>query len=398
MQSPAAPTEMIDTTLRSTELALRLAGALSMAMAGFIILNTLRLNFSERRRAVAVVRVLGATQKQMMGLELLEGVVIGAVGAVAGIPLGFLLGLGLEHAMATMLGIDVPASAAPYPVLAAVIVLGPAVAALAALVPALQSRRVSPVEAMGEMELRQAEHFPRWAVLLGVACWGTAVTLVWLVVSERIAPEAAIPAGLLMLVAFISVIPAVVRPVVRAFAGLLSPWLQTEGRLASDQLHSRATRTGLTVGVLVVALSASLGLGTAITNNVNDVRGWYRRSLAGDVFLTNPTAADETAAADRGHDIGAEVAQTAGVQRVVEIRLLSGKINGASAICMVRDFAPDVELPWVLSRLPTTTYAPNLLPARPPLAVSLHGSWTWQRATRYGWKCKDASFRCAWRR
>ncbi len=139
------------------------------------------------------------------------------------------------------------------------------------------------------------------------------------------------------------------RPLVRTLGGLLSPWLQTEGRLASDQLLARVTRTGLTVGVLVVALSAGLGLGTAITNNVNDVRGWYRRSLAGDVFLTNPAATEESAAGQPGRDIGAEVTRTPGVERVVEIRLLSGKINGSSTMCVVRDFAPQVELPWVLA-------------------------------------------------
>ncbi len=349
VQAPSTPTEMIDSTLRSTELALRLAGALSMAMAAFIILNTLRLNFSERRRDFAVVRVLGATRRQLVELHLFEGLTLGAIGSAVGVPLGFLVGRGLEQALSSLLGIEAMTPETPYRLLLIALALGPAVAALAALIPALQARGISPNEAMGEMELRRGEHFPLWAAGLGLLAWCLAVSLVLLVVQEELPPEAAIPAGLLMLVAFIAVIPAVVRPVIRTTTWLLSPWLRTEGHLASEQLLARSTRTGLTVGVLVVALSSGLGLGTAIVNNVNDVRSWYRRSLSGDVFLINPAALDESTADARDRDLGDQVAEHPGVRRVVEVRLLSAKAEGLAGMCIVRDFAPDVELPWALS-------------------------------------------------
>ena len=348
-QMPPAPLEMIDTTLRSTELALRLAGALSMAMAAFIILNTLRLNFSERRRDLAVVRVLGATRGQLLTLHLVEGLALGVVGTAVGTPLGWWLGQVLEAAMGALLDVDIPSAQISVSALAMALVLGPLVALVAALVPALQSRGVPPVEALGDGELRRAEHFPLWATLAGVASWCLAVTLVALVASERLEPGWAIPAGLLMLVAFIAVIPAVGRPLLGVLRWLLAPLLKTEGRLASEQLMARSTRTGLTVGVLVVALSAGLGLGTAIVNNVDDVRGWYRRSLSGDVFLTDPAASDETAASQESPDIKAQVLARPDVASVVEIRLLTGRVGGMPAICVVRDFVPEVDLPWELS-------------------------------------------------
>lgn len=349
VQVPLAPLEMIDTTLESTELALRLAGAMSMAMAAFIILNTLRLNFSERRRHMAVLRVLGATRRQVFGMHLVEGFGIGLAGSVLGAPLGLWLGRTLRDTMGRLLEVEIPTPDMPYPVLAIALALGPAVAAVSALIPAIQSRNVSPIEAMGEIDLRRAEHFPLWAVAVGMAAWCLSVILVVLVVAGRLAPQAAIPAGLLMLVAFIAVIPAVVGPVVRSAAWLLSPWIKIEGRLASEQLLSRSTRTGLTVGVLVVALSAGLGLGTAIVNNVNDVRGWYRRSLSGDVFLSDPAAADHTAAVQGRRDIRAEVERRDDVARVIEMRLLPAHAGGMPAMCIVRDFPAEVELPWTLS-------------------------------------------------
>ncbi|MEX0937838.1 MAG: FtsX-like permease family protein [Pirellulales bacterium] len=349
VQKPADPLETIDTTLQSTELALRLAGALSMAMAAFIILNTVRLNFSERRHDLAVLRVLGATRRQVLGLHLVEGAGLGFAGAALGAPVGWWLGRALAGAMGALLEVDIPAGQISTSEFAGAMALGPAVALLAALVPAIQSRNVPPVEALGDLELRRSEHFPLWATAAGVAAWCLSVLLVALVAVERLAPQWAIPAGLLMLVAFIAVIPAAGRPVLRAIRWLLSPLLKTEGRLASEQLLARSTRTGLTVGVLVVALSAGLGLGTAIVNNVNDVRDWHRRSLSGDVFLTDPAARDDTAASQDRRDITAEVAALPDVRHVVEMRLLSGRANGMPAICVVRDFPPELALPWELS-------------------------------------------------
>jgi putative ABC transport system permease protein len=347
VQTPTSPTETIDSTLRSTELALRLAGALSMAMAAFIILNTLRLNFSERRRDMAVIRVLGATEKQVLRLHLLEGVGLGALGAVLGLPLGLWLGRALRETMSQILGVEIAAPEMPWGVLAVALALGPMVAALAALVPALQARRVSPVEALGDLELRAGERFPAWATAAGVAAWCLSVALVVLVMQERLVPEAAIPAGLLMLVAFIAILPAVVVPIVRAAVWLLAPWLKTEGELAGEQLLVRSTRTGLTAGVLVVALSAGLGLGTAIVNNVEDMRNWWRRTLSGDIFITDPVAEDETAAS-QDRDLRSKITSQPEVAHVVEIRLVPVRADGLPALCMVREFVPEIPLPWTL--------------------------------------------------
>jgi len=82
----------------------------------------------------------------------------------------------------------------------------------------------------------------------------------------------AIPSSLMMLVAFIFLIPALLPPFTRTIAWLLRGSLATMGLLASRQAEQRTTRLGLTIGVLVVALCNGIGLGHAILNNVDDVR------------------------------------------------------------------------------------------------------------------------------
>ncbi|HEY1598737.1 MAG TPA: FtsX-like permease family protein [Pirellulales bacterium] len=348
VQVPVGKMEQVDSTLKSTELALRFAGTLSLAMAVFIILNTLRMNFSERRRDVAVLRVLGATTRQIVGCHLTEGLSMGLVGSALGIPLGLLLGRGLSLGMQKLVDAHLPPPTAPWSAIAIALALGPLVAAVAALVPAWQSRKVSAREALGDVELRRAERFPLWAVCASTLAICAAIILMLLVVFERLPAQAAIPAGLLMLVAFIALIPVVLVPVVSGAAWLLAPWMRMEGELAAEQLRQRSTRTGLTVGVLVVAISNGLGLGTAIVNNVDDIREWYRRSLAGDVFLIDPTANDRAEASQERTAISAALAAQPNVSHVIEVRILPTRAAGMPGICIVRDFLPDVALPWAV--------------------------------------------------
>lgn len=242
VQTPVGRLELADSLLRSTELALNFAGLLSMAMAGFLVLNTLRMNFSERRAAMAVVRLLGGTWRQVFGLQMLEGAMLGLIGTLLGIPLGLLLGQGLTQGMQRLLGGEVAAAApSPWPWIIAMLA-GPLVALQAALIPAFQSRKVSPLEALGESELRGSDHIPRWSIVVGLVAWSAAVFMISQVVVERLSPNFALPAGLLMLVAFIMVIPALISPSVRAAGLLVSPSTRVEAFLASEQVLRRRTR------------------------------------------------------------------------------------------------------------------------------------------------------------
>ena len=72
----------------NAEQGLRFAGALTMTLAVFIILNTFMMNVSERKRQLAILRTIGATRGQIERMMLCEALLMGVVGTIAGIPLG----------------------------------------------------------------------------------------------------------------------------------------------------------------------------------------------------------------------------------------------------------------------------------------------------------------------
>ena len=63
-------------------------GALALFMGAFIIFNTFRTVVAERRRDIGMLRAIGANRNTVLGVILMEGLIQGTFGALAGITLG----------------------------------------------------------------------------------------------------------------------------------------------------------------------------------------------------------------------------------------------------------------------------------------------------------------------
>ena len=334
-----------DAILRSTELALEFASALALAMATFIILNTLRMNFSERRWQFSVMRAIGATSSQIERFMLVEGVWLGLLGSALGLPGGLLLAWVLTRAMETLMNVTMPRVWPDASVILLSAAIGPATALAAAWFVARQSRRLSALEGIVGVEPGGSDRCPRRALVMSVTAWGLAVSGLVAVATGLLAPGWAIPTGLVSLVAFILFIPAVLGPFTRGLVRLLPRALDAESFLASHQVQQRSTRVGLTVGVLVVAISNGLGLGHGILNNVSDVRSWYRRSLSGDYFL-QPIEGKTPAAPASQNDLVQRLRQLDETVGIDTVRFRTATASSESVMAILRDFPQDAPLPW----------------------------------------------------
>ncbi len=111
-----------------------------MVSSGIGILLSLYNSMSERRRQIAVLRVLGCSQGRVFSLIVTESAMIGALGAIAGVALSLLGGLLVAATLKDRLGLVVhPAYTPP---MIALVVLGTVIlAAVAGLLPALIAYR-----------------------------------------------------------------------------------------------------------------------------------------------------------------------------------------------------------------------------------------------------------------
>ncbi len=109
------------------------------------MLNTMLMSVLERTREIGVLRSLGWRQRQVLGMILNESLVLGLVGGMCGIPLGFGLGelIGLSGVWG---GAIEPAYTTPMLVQAVVVAVLAGV--VGGIYPAWRATRMRPVEAL----------------------------------------------------------------------------------------------------------------------------------------------------------------------------------------------------------------------------------------------------------
>ena len=135
-------------------------GIVVIIIASIGILNLMLMAVFERTREMGVLSALGMKGRQIMGLFLLEGSLIGVAGAIIGCGVGFLLialigsaGIDLSKMTTGMGEVGVLMSGKLYPVITAADLFSRAVivvviAALASLYPAWQASRREPAQAL----------------------------------------------------------------------------------------------------------------------------------------------------------------------------------------------------------------------------------------------------------
>ena len=91
--------------------------------------------------------------------------------------------------------------------------------------------------------------------------------------------------GVIFTAAFVLLVPVVLGLLAWLVATVLYPLLGTEGRIAHRQILRRRVRTTLTIGILYIAVSTAISLGTNILDNVEDIHTWMDKTLKGDYFV-----------------------------------------------------------------------------------------------------------------
>ena len=347
VRTPLARTQLGSETLQNLDQGLSFAYTMTLVLATIVILNTFLMNVSERRRQLAILRALGTTRGQIIGMLLREGLVMGLVGTAVGSVLGLAGAYGLSTAMAKAYNTSVTSlQLSPEPFLWA-LVLGPGMAVVAMFVPAHLAGKVTPLEGMRPIVAETSRPVSPVLTVLGVVSFLLTGGALAATVFGLLPIQMATAIGVLYTASLVLLIPAVLGPVSGLCAAALRPLFGTESQLAYRQIVRRRTRSSLTVGVLYVSLSAGIGLGTAILNNVQDVRNWQARTFVGDFFIRafQPDIASGKAAV-MPESLRDEFFAIPGVTGVDVLRFVQDvKANDQQVNAVLRDFTAGDRLP-----------------------------------------------------
>ncbi len=238
-------------------------GAAVSAAAGFIIFNAFGMSLTQRRQQLGLLRTLGITRGQVLGVVLAEAALIGGAGVALGLAAGPALGRGL---IVILKSLDSPVLGAFIEeppggeTLALAAGLGLAVTLLAALLPARAALRVTPLTALAAELPGTIER--GWG---RPAAAGTALALglgAWIIVAppaDWVRPPAdiavALAVGLGWLAALALLLPAAVgaagaalRRGLRGRRGAVAP-------LVADNFQRSRMRVVLNTATLAIGLA-----------------------------------------------------------------------------------------------------------------------------------------------
>jgi putative ABC transport system permease protein len=142
-----------DRLSRAYRINMNVLALVALFTGAFLVFSTQALGVVRRRAQFAMLRVLGITRTQLLRQILLEGALLGAFGAVAGIALGFALASVVLRFFGSDLGGGYFPGVQPTvgfePLASAIfLVLGIGVSLLGSLVPALEAARAHPAPAL----------------------------------------------------------------------------------------------------------------------------------------------------------------------------------------------------------------------------------------------------------
>ncbi|MEV5517233.1 ABC transporter permease [Streptomyces flaveolus] len=254
---------LVDSLTRGYEKVPMVFAGISLFIGSFLIINTFTMLVKRRTRETALLRVIGASRRQVSRSVLLEALLVGLAASAA----GFLLGLGIAAVLPQVLGGDSALPTGPLVIgtrsVAAALAVGVGVTVLSAWLPSRLAARTSPMEAM-----RTAEQPPpaqRFRLRDAVGLVFLTLGAGWLIslsdaqdASEENLRDAMIGCGLFA-AALIMLAPLLAAPVIR-LTGRLTGRLGVTGRLARENALRDPRRTAATAATLLISTGLVTGL------------------------------------------------------------------------------------------------------------------------------------------
>lgn len=128
-------------------------GAIALVVAALGIINTLLMSVLERYQEIGVYKAIGAADSDIFVLFLTEAAVLGFLGSLAGLALGWSMSLAVEwgvNVYAQSRGVDQPLAMFAFPasLLVATVGFTTLLSVVAGVYPALRAARVDPIRAL----------------------------------------------------------------------------------------------------------------------------------------------------------------------------------------------------------------------------------------------------------
>lgn len=346
-------TTAIDDQLSFFSTALVVFALISLFVGGFTIFNTFSILVGQRTKELALLRIVGASRRQIFRSVLAEAGLVGLVASLAGLGLGVLGALGIE-ALLRGFGITLPTGPLAFEshTVIAALVVGVGVTVISALGPARRAVRIPPVAALTEQTTADGESSRRRLLVGGiVAAGGTAALLAGL------AQPAIQVVGLGAVAVFIGIgmlAPVVARPV-SAFVGRpLAAALGVSGKLGRENSMRSPRRTAQTASALMVGLALVATIAVFGASLTKSATSSVDEAVSADYIIT-PSS---NGSAAFSNSVGPAAAHVPGVTAVSTV--YNGEFETGGSVETLTGISAERLSDTVILRMQSGSAAPSL--------------------------------------
>jgi putative ABC transport system permease protein len=325
----------LDRMTRAFAINLTALSLLALVVGMFLIYNTMTFSVVQRRELIGTLRALGVTRREIFAVILAEATLMG----LAATALGLLLGVVLAQAMLGFVArtindlyvtLTIRELVIPPLSLARAAALGLGGTLLATLAPAFEATSMAPRAVLHRsiLESRARRAAPRLA-LLGLALLVVAGALL---LPSR-APIAVAYAALFAVLLGASLLTPLATIGLMTLAGAPMGWLfGLPGRMAARSVIAALSRTAVALAALMIAVSATVGVGVMIGSFRQTVVRWLGSTLQSDVYVSPPSLVGNRPDSTLDPALIARLASVPGVGRVntnrtVRVESASGPLS-----------------------------------------------------------------------
>ncbi|MGA8426695.1 MAG: ABC transporter permease, partial [Candidatus Dormiibacterota bacterium] len=275
-----------DQTLAPLSSALLIFGFIALFVGGFTIFNTFSIIVGQRTRELALLRMLGASRRQVFQSVLLEAAIVGLVASLIGLGLGVLAASGLQAGLSA-LGIPLPSGplVVGFSTVLAALAVGLGVTVASAVSPAWRAVRIPPVVAITAWTGEEEASSRRRVLVGGVFAFVSLGLLGLGLAQSAVAAVGVGAAGIFIAAAILA--PLVARAMASVLGRPLAKVFGVSGRLGRENSMRSPRRTAqgataLMVGLAVVSAVAVLGasLAKSATSSVDN-------AISADLLVTS---------------------------------------------------------------------------------------------------------------
>jgi putative ABC transport system permease protein len=283
-------TDSVDQALGIFNTALLVFAFISLFVGAFTIFNTFSITVGQRTRELALLRIVGASRRQVFRSVLTEAALVGLVASIIGLGVGIGAAVGLEGLLRAF-GISFPSASLVFRPRTAVIglLVGVGVTIVAAISPARRAVRISPIEAISQHQAA-TEISSRRRLMIGGFLGLAGIVLLSVGLAGSKLPLVGIGAAAIFLAAAM-LAPTFARPVSSVIGRPLSRWFGVSGRLGRENSMRSPKRTAQTASALMIGLalvSAITVFGASLSKSATSS---VDQAISADLIITNASQA-----------------------------------------------------------------------------------------------------------